>query len=66
MRVELRRVDWAFATPFRIAYQVRTHAETVVVELRDGPLTGRGEAVGVSYQTLAAREFPWARNRLGS
>lgn len=49
MHVEIRRVDWPFVTPFRIAYEVRTHAETVLVELRQGDLIGRGEALGVSY-----------------
>jgi L-Ala-D/L-Glu epimerase len=49
MRVELRRVDWPFVTPFRIAYEVRAHAETVMVELHDGYFSGRGEGLGVSY-----------------
>lgn len=49
MRVEFRRVDWAYSSVFRIASRARTHAQTVVVELRDGPFTGRGEALGVSY-----------------
>lgn len=49
MRVVFRRVDFPFASTFRIAYEVRTHAETVRVELTDGKLIGRGEALGVSY-----------------
>jgi L-Ala-D/L-Glu epimerase len=49
MRVKCRRVDWPFASTFRIAYQVQTVAETVWVELLDGPLTGRGEGLPVSY-----------------
>jgi L-alanine-DL-glutamate epimerase-like enolase superfamily enzyme len=49
MHVEFRRVDWPFVSTFRIAYEVRTHAETVLVELKDGNLVGRGEALGVSY-----------------
>ena len=49
MHVELRRVDWPFASTFRIAYESRSHAETVVIELRDGDWVGRGEALGVSY-----------------
>jgi len=49
MRVEFRRVDWPFAKTFRIAYRVELVANTVWVELTDGPHVGRGEALGVSY-----------------
>jgi L-alanine-DL-glutamate epimerase-like enolase superfamily enzyme len=54
MRVDVRRIDWPFASTFRIAYEVRTHAETVQVELKDGNLVGRGEALGVSYHGESA------------
>lgn len=47
--IELTITDWEFKRPFRIAYRTRTHARTVVVTLRDGTFTGRGEALGVSY-----------------
>jgi L-Ala-D/L-Glu epimerase len=49
MRVDVRRVDWELAVLFRISYQVQTHAETVVVEIRDGELAGRGEGLPVTY-----------------
>jgi L-Ala-D/L-Glu epimerase len=49
MHVEFRRVDWPFASAFKIAYEVRSFAETILVELSDGDLIGRGEALGVSY-----------------
>lgn len=49
MRVEFRRVEWPFANPFRIAYQTSTVAKTLHVELTDGPVAGRGEALGVGY-----------------
>ena len=49
MRVEFRRVDWPFASTFRIAYRVETVAHTVWVELTDGSYIGRGEGLGVSY-----------------
>lgn len=49
MHVNLRRADWEFVSPFRIAYRTRTHAQTVVVELQDGDYQGRGEALGISY-----------------
>lgn len=54
MRVDARRVDWRFRSPFRIAYEVREFAETVVVELTDGGVLGRGEALGVSYHDETA------------
>ena len=54
MHVEFQRVNWPFASVFRIAYEVRTHAETVVALVRDGNLVGRGEALGVSYHSETA------------
>jgi L-alanine-DL-glutamate epimerase-like enolase superfamily enzyme len=49
MHVKFRRVDWPFVSPFRIAYRTQTDAETVLVELTELNLTGRGEAMGVFY-----------------
>src|SRR6185503_18165486 len=49
MRLKFQRVDWEYATVFRISYRTQTHAETVLLELTDGDITGRGEALGVSY-----------------
>jgi L-Ala-D/L-Glu epimerase len=49
MRLTARRVDWEYASVFRISYQVQTHAETMLVELEDRGLVGRGEAMGVAY-----------------
>ena len=49
MQVEFKRVEWPYISIFRIAYSEQTSADTVQVALRDGPLTGRGEALGVSY-----------------
>ena len=49
MQMTLKRVDWEYASVFRIAYKTQTHARTVVVELEDGGHVGRGEALGVSY-----------------
>jgi L-alanine-DL-glutamate epimerase-like enolase superfamily enzyme len=50
MQVEFLRREWPFKTPFRIAYDVHTSAETIQVVLIDGPHIGRGEAVGVGYR----------------
>jgi L-alanine-DL-glutamate epimerase-like enolase superfamily enzyme len=49
MQLSLKRMDWEFVSTFRIAYRTRTHAQTVVVALRDGSIVGRGETSGVSY-----------------
>jgi L-Ala-D/L-Glu epimerase len=49
MQCKIHRVDWPLAADFKIAYRTRTHAQTVVVELCEGVLVGRGEALGVSY-----------------
>jgi L-Ala-D/L-Glu epimerase len=49
MEMRAQRVDREYVAPFRIAGRTKTHALTVVVELRDGGLVGRGEAVGVPY-----------------
>jgi L-alanine-DL-glutamate epimerase-like enolase superfamily enzyme len=50
MQVSFKQVDWEFATPLRIAYRVRTHAQTVQVTLEEDGHVGRGEALGVSYR----------------
>ena len=45
---------------FRIAYREQTHAETVVVELRDGNLVGRAEFIFFSHDPSAAGWLePW-------
>ena len=49
MQVTFRRLEWEFKSVFRIAYRTRTHAQTVLVQLKDGDFVGRGEAAGVSY-----------------
>jgi L-Ala-D/L-Glu epimerase len=49
MKFKFRRVDWEYTSVFRISYQTQTHAQTVLVELEEGGLVGRGEAMGVSY-----------------
>ncbi len=40
---------WKLKVPFRITGREWTHASCVVVELKDGPHRGFGEAAGVSY-----------------
>lgn len=49
LQLRVKRVDWEYASIFRIAYRSRTHAQAVQVELRDGEVRGRAEALGVSY-----------------
>lgn len=50
MQVDLRRVDWPYASAFRISSGAQTCAQTVRIELADGPFVGRGEALGVFYR----------------
>jgi L-Ala-D/L-Glu epimerase len=50
VRLKFCRKDWEFQSVFRISYQAQTHAETVVVEVEDRGLVGRGEAMGISYK----------------
>lgn len=49
MQIRFTQVDWEYTSVFRIAYRTRTHSQTVVVELEDRGLIGRGEALGVFY-----------------
>jgi L-alanine-DL-glutamate epimerase-like enolase superfamily enzyme len=49
MKFRFRRVDWEYASVFRISYRTQRYAETVLVELEDHGNRGRGEALGVSY-----------------
>jgi L-alanine-DL-glutamate epimerase-like enolase superfamily enzyme len=49
MDVEIHRIDWPFASTFRIAYRSQTHAETIQVHLKEDQWVGRGEAMCVSY-----------------
>lgn len=43
--LEARAERWALREPFRISRGVKTHAEVVVAEIRDGDRVGRGECV---------------------
>jgi L-alanine-DL-glutamate epimerase-like enolase superfamily enzyme len=49
MEVEISRVNWPYASPFRIASNAWAEAQTVQVELREGNLIGRGEGLPVFY-----------------
>src|ERR1700753_3613862 len=68
MYVEFHRVSWPYKSTFTIAYKSQTHAETVVVTLRDGDWVGRGEALGVSYHGETAdsvlQQLTAIKNRL--
>lgn len=54
MRVRFSKRCWSFISPFRLAGEVWSDAWTVVVELMDGALKGRGEARGVYYRAETA------------
>jgi L-alanine-DL-glutamate epimerase-like enolase superfamily enzyme len=49
MQVKISRVEWPYASVFRISSRAQVSAEAVQVELRDGPLVGRGEGHSVFY-----------------
>ena len=49
MQINIERVDWELAAPFRIANYSQSTIETVQVHLRDALLTGRGEGISVFY-----------------
>jgi L-alanine-DL-glutamate epimerase-like enolase superfamily enzyme len=49
LRLAIQRPNWPYKAPFRISYQSKDYDDAVIVELRDGDLVGRGEAIGVSY-----------------
>lgn len=41
--------SWPLHKPFKISRDTHYHAETIICEISDGVITGRGEAAGVSY-----------------
>ena len=41
--------NWPLHKPFKISRDVHTHSETLICEIRDADLLGRGEGAGVSY-----------------
>jgi L-alanine-DL-glutamate epimerase-like enolase superfamily enzyme len=48
-RVSVAPKNWPLHKPFKISRDVHYHAETIICEISDGDVTGRGEAAGVSY-----------------
>ena len=48
-RLTVTRVTWPLREPFVISRQSYDSSQVVVVELRSGSYTGRGEASGVDY-----------------
>lgn len=49
-KVNVGAKNWPLHKPFKISRNVHTHSETIVCEIADGDVIGRGEASGVSYQ----------------
>lgn len=41
--------NWPLHKPFKISRDVHMHSETIICEISEGDLVGRGEAAGVSY-----------------
>ena len=48
-KVSVAAKNWPLHKPFKISRDVHTHSETIVCEITDGDVVGRGEASGVSY-----------------
>ena len=49
-KVSAAAKNWPLHKPFKISRDVHTHSETIVCEIADGDIVGRGEASGVSYE----------------
>jgi L-Ala-D/L-Glu epimerase len=49
MQIDFSRVNWPYASTFRIASPEWEPCETLQVVLRDGEITGRGEGLAVFY-----------------
>ena len=55
-QVSVTTKNWPLHKPFKISRDVHYHSETIICEIADGDIRGRGEAAGVSYEgeTLAS------------
>jgi len=49
LKLSVHQEDWILTTPFRISNAVWNSFPGIVVELQDGQLIGRGEALGIDY-----------------
>lgn len=49
-KVSVVSKNWPLHKPFRISRDVHTHSETIICDIADGTVIGRGEAAGVSYE----------------
>jgi len=49
-KVSVVSKNWRLHKPFKISRDEHTHSETIMCEIADGDLVGRGEAAGVSYE----------------
>ena len=50
MRIEARAISWELREPFTIARGTMTTIDGILVTLRDGQASGRGEAYGIIYE----------------
>lgn len=57
MHLQLHSYDLQLASPFKITHSTRTHQPTLIVELREGDLSGYGEATAVGYYGLNIDEM---------
>ncbi|MEN8164495.1 MAG: enolase C-terminal domain-like protein, partial [Acidobacteriota bacterium] len=49
VKLSVHHEEWDYTVPFRITYAVWTSVPAIIVELQDGDLIGRGEAMGIDY-----------------
>lgn len=49
-KVSVVSKNWPLHKPFKISREVHTHSETIICEIADDNVVGRGEAAGVSYE----------------
>ena len=64
-RLIARIETWPVAGSFVIARGAKTHVDTVLVEIADGTLAGRGEATAI-YLTRLLKDFDLRVTRLAS
>ncbi|MEN8192181.1 MAG: dipeptide epimerase [Bacteroidota bacterium] len=49
LKLNVHHEEWDYTVPFKITYAVWNSVPAIVVELQDGNLIGRGEAMGIDY-----------------
>jgi L-alanine-DL-glutamate epimerase-like enolase superfamily enzyme len=58
-QVSVKPQLWRLNKPFKISREEATHAKTIICEIADGDVIGRGEAAGVSYKGETIESILW-------